>query len=176
MESRLFNRPKDLRFVRPHRVALLEWLRAVRHNLFCEITLLLDRLHHKVKEFHFARPDFHFSAAELFPESSREAWLTRLRHLINGRRAAEAVLQSWELLRTRGIKQTFWPLLFMIGLVIGFGVKSWAEDHLTIGYKDYKLSSASALYDLNALKIKVQTEQGTVVENTKKIYPACNLE
>lgn len=176
MEFRLFHRPKDFRFIRPHRVAFLEWVRTLRHNIFCEITLLADRLRHYLKTKHFVSAVTRFSPSELFPQPLRAHWPMRLREIINGRRAAEAVIAGYELLRTRGIHRVFWPLLFMLGVTLGFGAKWWAEDHLTIGYDDYRLTAPEMLYDLNALKEKVQMEQGTIVENEKKIYPACNLE
>lgn len=179
MEYRLFHRSKDFRFIRPHRVAFLEWLRALRHNLFCEITLLIDRVQHKNKwpSFRRAFPAFQFSLPELFPEAKTTwGWRTRIRETLSGRRAAEAVRRGWTLFRTQGMKQSWWPFLFLLGIMVGFGLKWWAEDHLTIGFEDYRLSSPTELYDLNALSQAVDAKQGTVIENEKKVYPACNLE
>ncbi len=45
-------------------------------------------------------------------------------------------------------------LLFMAGIVIGFGAKTLAMDSLTIGYRDYTARNAGA-YDLIELQKKV---------------------
>lgn len=175
MELRLFNRGKDIRFVRPHRIAFLEWFRAVRHNMFREITLMMDKLKGRTKSTETMDQEKPLQN-ELFPENPRERFQQKLRELLNGKRAALSLKEGWHHLRTNGVKQVFWPFLFMFGLVIGFGVKSWAENHITIGYEDYKIQSRGELYDLNALKIKVQNEQANPTVSNKKVYPACNIE
>ncbi len=178
MELRLFNRGKDIRFVRPHRIAFLEWFRAVRHNIFCEITLMFDRLRARFRDYRNYWKNLN-EKNELFPTEKSlriEHWQTRLSQLFNGKRAADATKEIWQKLHTQGIGRAFWPLLFVTGLLVGFGIKSWAENHITIGYEDYKLEESSALYDLNQLEKKFLAEQDNPVLSEKKVYPACTLQ
>ena len=169
MELRLFNQSKDPRFVRPHRVALLEWLRALRHNMFCEGIHLIDETRGKLINLR---------------TTLNERWMMfewssvgeRIRQALNGRRAAELTKVSWEHLKTKGVGPSFWPLVFVIGLLIGIGAKTLAESSITIGHEDYKLTEATELYDLNALAQK--HSNGLIPENPnpKKSYPACIIE
>lgn len=178
MELRLFNRGKDIRFVRPHRIAFLEWFRVVRHNIFCELTLMFDRLRTRLADYRTYWKNLN-EKNELFPAEKSDRmneWKTRLGHLVNGRRAADFAKENWQKFRTNGIRQSFWPLLFVIGLMIGFGLKSWAENHITIGYEDYKLEASGSLYDLNQLEAKFMAEQENPTPSEKKVYPACNIE
>lgn len=43
-------------------------------------------------------------------------------------------------------------VLFVIGLALGFGVKSIAGGFMTIGYQDYSVKGSRAAYDLNELQ------------------------
>ncbi len=178
MELRLFNRDKDLRFVRPHRIAFLEWLRAVRHNLYCEWTLMLDKLRVRFEAY----KDYwkHLNTGnEFFPEvpSARlTAWREKIRHMMNGKQAAQITKASFMTLRTRGVRQGYWPLVFMLGVALGFGIKEWADDRITIGYDDYKLQQSDTLYDLNALEAKFLAEQANPKPNGEKQYPADVIE
>ncbi|NTW45703.1 MAG: hypothetical protein HGB18_01450 [Candidatus Moranbacteria bacterium] len=46
-------------------------------------------------------------------------------------------------------------VLFVIGLAIGFGVKTIAGGIVTIGYQDYTLRPGAGAYDLNELQRRV---------------------
>lgn len=178
MELRLFNRGKDIRFVRPHRIAFLEWFRAVRHNIFCELILMLDRLRTRLQDYRTYWKNLS-EKNELFPTEKSDRvneWKKKLSELLNGRRAADVTKEYWQHFRTNGVGRAFWPLLFAIGLVIGFGLKTWAENNITIGYEDYKLEESGTLYDLNQLEAKFLAEQENPTPSEKKVYPACNIE
>ncbi len=177
MELRLFNRGKDIRFVRPHRIALFEWLRVMRHNLYCELTLMLDKLRTRLNDYRVYWKRLSVQN-ELFPTEGSvgvgiREWGKKVRETVSGRRAALFTKTIWTQLRDRGVKQTFWPLLFVLGLIVGFWIKTWAEDRITIGYEDYKLEASETLYDLNALEVKFVAEQERPTASDKKVYPAC---
>ncbi len=68
---------------------------------------------------------------------------------------------SRQLLRLRTIlgnaaKREYTPralaILFLIATLLGAGIKSVANDRLTIGYDDYRLTSRAGTLDLNLLE------------------------
>lgn len=175
MELPLFGRDKDLRLVRPKRVAVLEWLRALRHNLYREWILIMDRMEHIAAEKlgPLRRPKL---AEGGLPTMSPWNTITaRFSPFLSGRRAAEYTQATWRCIRNSGVSTGFWPLIFVIGLLIGVGLKWGAEDSLTIGYEDYRLPPAEQLYDINALEAKFRLGL-TENPNPTKIYPACTLQ
>lgn len=169
MELRLFNQGKDPRFVRPHRVALLEWLRALRHNMFCEGIHLIDEMRGKFINLRTMLSE----RWKVFEWSSLGE---HLRQSLSGRRAALLTKVAWERLKTKGVGPSFWPFVFVIGLLMGIGAKTLAESSMTIGHEDYKLTNATELYDLNAMDQK--RSLGLIPENPnpKKSYSACVIE
>lgn len=46
-------------------------------------------------------------------------------------------------------------VLFAIGVVLGFGVKTTAGGYVTIGYQDYSLKGKRQAYDLNEVQRRV---------------------
>lgn len=51
-------------------------------------------------------------------------------------------------------------MIFALGMVLGFGVKTLAQESITIGYRDYSVSK-NEVYDLIALQKKVSENGGT---------------
>jgi len=76
-----------------------------------------------------------------------------------------------------GIPRRFWFFFFVIGLAIGVGAKTVAKENFVIGYGDYRLSKAEALYDLNAVeRTLIQADEFEEESETEeKMYPACTL-
>lgn len=75
--------------------------------------------------------------------------------------AKEKIRERWETIRGRAVSilgklspRERLVLLFAIGIIIGFGMKTAANGSLTIGYRDYTARNANA-YDLIALQKKV---------------------
>ncbi len=64
-------------------------------------------------------------------------------------------------------------LLFLLGIVIGIGVKSAAETRITIGHEDYRLIPPDQLYALNLLRNQALDRGVKIPLNEKKTYPAC---
>lgn len=65
-------------------------------------------------------------------------------------------------------------LLFMAGIVIGFGAKTAAMDSLTIGYRDYTARTAGA-YDLIELQKKVaESGSGSVFSGGMTAGATCS--
>lgn len=173
MELPLFGKEKDYRLVRPKRIAVLEWLRALRHNLHCEFILLSDQARSKARE---QATLFKKWQGEILTSTDSSRWLAWKQHL-SGRKAAEYCRQAFERLRQGGIGTSFWPFIFMVGLLAGIGMKYLAEDTLTIGYDDYTLSSSQTLYDLNDLQDRFETRALLETESSlRKTYPACNIQ
>lgn len=169
MELRLFNRSRDLRLVRPHRVPLLEWLRSVKHNIACELTLLADEGRVRIRQA--------FKRIEGTPlPGLAPGWTAHLRSLLNGKRAALSVRVLMGKLRKRGLTPGFWPLIFVIGLLIGIGTKYTVGPYLTIGYEDYTLPAAATQYDLNAIETRLKLAPETDPESVRREYPACPLQ
>lgn len=172
MELPLFSRDRDIRFVRPKRIAFLEWFRAIRHNLYCEFTLIADGARIKIHSFieKFRNQDFLSHRLKVTSLSAR------CKEILNGRQAAHQVRRLFSKFREHGTAPAFWPLIFICGLLIGVGLKYLAEDTLTIGYRDYMLDNPQNLYDLNYLEEKFQTQSLTDTLPTRKTYPACTLQ
>ncbi len=173
MELPLFSKEKDYRLVRPKRIAVLEWLRALRHNLDCEFILLSDQARNKARQ---QATLFKKWQGEMLSSTSSSRWLTWQQHL-SGRKAAAYCKQSFQRIKQGGIGTAFWPFIFVVGLLAGIGMKYLAEDTFTIGYEDYTLSSPQTLYDLNALQDRFETKILLGTETSlRKTYPACNIQ
>lgn len=63
--------------------------------------------------------------------------------------------------------------LFFIGVLVGFGAKTMAEDGLVIGHSDYRLLPAERLYTLNELREEALAAGASLPVEPKKVYPAC---
>ncbi|MEI7749413.1 MAG: hypothetical protein WCJ25_00215 [Candidatus Moraniibacteriota bacterium] len=53
-------------------------------------------------------------------------------------------------------------VLFAVGLVLGFGVKTAANGSVTIGYQDYTLKGKGATYDLNEVARRVAEKNAAI--------------
>lgn len=80
--------------------------------------------------------------------------------------AKEKVVSMWKLAydRSSAMFAKLHPrerlfVIFAIGIVLGFGMKTIAHERLTIGYQDYTLSNQKA-YDLIVLQKKVAEKSG----------------
>lgn len=164
MEIHFFSRPKTLRLVRPHRIALLEWLRVLRHNIACEFTLLTDEAKTRLVAWWGG-----WSLHRLL--AFRLTWPTQLKreYLM---RSAQGL---WQRFKQRGVSSHFWPFLFALGLVLGVGIKLWASHHITMGYEDYKLPPAQTLYDFQALEERLKHQPPQDPASAPPVYPACPL-
>lgn len=175
MELPLFGREKSWRLVRPKRVALWEWLRAIRHNLSREWLLIMDHMH-QIAETKLG-PLRAVAHRETPPEPITENLPpARFWTFLSARRMADALRQVWSHIRQLGIGARWWPFIFIVGLLIGIGCKWWAEDFLTIGYDDYHLPKTEHLYDLNVIETKLRS--GLLPTNTPptNTYPSCTLQ
>lgn len=172
MEFPLFSKEKDYRLVRPRRVAALEWLRAVRHNLYCEFTLLADGARLKAQTL---SQKFEQHQTALL-KTTLLVWKDHLKGVMNGKKAAGEVQKLFGKFRNQGTTPALWPFIFVCGLLIGVGLKYLAEDTLTIGYEDYTLENPQHLYDLNAVEESLRTRSLTDTLPTRKTYPACTLQ
>lgn len=172
MEFPLFSKEKDYHLVRPRRIAVLEWLRAVRHNLYCEFTLLADGA--RLKAQTLIQKFEQRSTTKV--QTMRPAWINRLKGLANGKKAAQEVQKLFGKFHTQGTAPALWPIIFVCGLLIGVGLKYLAEDTLTIGYEDYTLDNPQYLYDLNTVEETLRTRSLIDTPPTRKTYPACALQ
>lgn len=171
MELRLFNRARSIRLVRPHRVAFFEWLRALRHNIFCEITLFIDTTKER-----FLAWKTGMKAIETGPSIEGAGLVDKARDLLSGRRAGEATRKFLTTLRVQGVQPSFWALIFAIGMIGGFILKAEAWQNITIGYDDYTLKPSAVLYDLNAVEKEFALKQAQPLSSDKQIYPGCSIE
>jgi len=53
-------------------------------------------------------------------------------------------------------------VLFAVGLVLGFGVKTAANGSVTIGYQDYTLKGKGGTYDLNEVARRVAEKNAAI--------------
>lgn len=65
-----------------------------------------------------------------------------------------------------------YALFLILGFLLGVVVKTEAGKRITIGYNDYQVNSAEAVYNINDIQKKINTEennqpeeQGTVQNN-----------
>ncbi|MEP7162205.1 MAG: hypothetical protein ABI747_00360 [Candidatus Moraniibacteriota bacterium] len=87
---------------------------------------------------------------------------------------------AWSVLRAiwkTGIPERFWLFFFVSGIVLGFGMKSLAQNTITVGHDDYQLRQADSLYDLNRTEDEALAEGANLTApEEKKIYPSCSLD
>jgi hypothetical protein len=101
------------------------------------------------------------NASEETAEFVREA---KAEEVFVAEAAKETMGRRWESLKNRVLSilgklspRERFALIFIVGLIVGFGVKTMASEHLTIGYRDYTTGGADR-YDLVALQKKVAEE------------------
>lgn len=171
MELRLSNRGKPLRWVRPEREPLFEWLRAMRHNAFCDLIHWTDSAMTWLRRVRYA-------ASQQLKAWEAPAWVSplgeRFREQASGRALGQGVRSLFARVRERGVRESFWPLIFVIGLLFGVALKWQAEDSLTIGYEDYKLDQEARYYDLNALALAAKAGPREN-PNPRAEYPSCTI-
>ncbi|HWQ60028.1 MAG TPA: hypothetical protein VN420_02665 [Candidatus Fimivivens sp.] len=64
-------------------------------------------------------------------------------------------------------------ILFAVGLVIGFGVKTVATGSVTIGYQDFALKTETKAYDLNEIQRRVAEKAlGGSSESDEPVTPS----
>ncbi len=56
-------------------------------------------------------------------------------------------------------------VLFAVGVVLGFGVKTAAGGFITIGYQDYSVKGKGGAYDLNLLQRKVAEKNASMTSD-----------
>ncbi|MFA9261940.1 MAG: hypothetical protein ACEQSB_01085 [Undibacterium sp.] len=64
--------------------------------------------------------------------------------------------------------------LFLLGVIGGYTLKSFAADSFTIGHDDYRLVSSDRLYALNVLRERALAGGATLTAPTKPNYPTCS--
>ena len=82
----------------------------------------------------------------------------------------------WDAHRARLIRSLWFPVLFLLGIGVGYSVKSWAENTVTIGHEDYRLVPAEKLYELNTLREAALDNGASLAVETKPVYPSCSEE
>lgn len=171
MELRLSNRGKPLRWVRPEREPLFESLRAMRHNAFCDLIHWTDSVSAWLGRRQRAWTD-------RIKTWEAPAWVSplgeRFREQASGRALGQGIRSLFGRVRERGVRESFWPLLFVIGLLLGVALKWQAEDFLTIGYEDYTLDQEARQYDLNALALAAKAGPRENPDPRPE-YPGCTL-
>lgn len=66
-----------------------------------------------------------------------------------------------------------WIALFLGGALVGFGFKTIAKDHLTIGHEDYRLIPSERLYALNAVRERALESGASLPVAARETYPVC---
>lgn len=103
------------------------------------------------------------AAVSNLDEPSKTAPLSRLKSL-------------WETHRVQLARTLWFPVLFLLGIGLGYSAKTWAENTITIGHEDYRLVKAEKLYELNTLREQALENGAALPVETKPTYPSCSEE
>lgn len=108
-------------------------------------------------------------------------WKSPLDLIIKAKNALrQHLIDSWGIitsLHKTGIPRRFWLGFFVIGFVLGFGIKEIAQGRFTIGYGDYRLPPKERRFDLNASRDTALANGSELTEPKQQTeYPHCLLE
>ncbi|OGI21512.1 MAG: hypothetical protein A2808_00545 [Candidatus Moranbacteria bacterium RIFCSPHIGHO2_01_FULL_55_24] len=67
-------------------------------------------------------------------------------------------------------------ILFACGLIVGTGIKLFAEKSFTIGYSDYTVAGTAERYDINALQEELALDGSVAPSDAAPAGPMCEKE
>ncbi len=65
-------------------------------------------------------------------------------------------------------------LLFILSVVAGIGLKTWAKTTITIGHEDYRLIPVERLSSLNEFREQALAEGSSLTIETRTEHPSCS--
>lgn len=75
-----------------------------------------------------------------------------------------------------GVPLRFWPVVLVIGIVLGIGLKFGAKQVFTLGYNDYLLTPEERLFDINELEQEFYASGKNITpDKPESPYPSCSL-